>query len=184
MPNIMPLNELAVQLMGLLEETNGVVTPEVDQMFAELMQKGLQAVVPLCNTIDELTARMEARKAKAKVLTELAKKDESMIETAHKYIIKAMKACGQDKLSSGALTVTLCKGNPSVDITDEDAVPLRFKTATITLNAVDLDAVKVVATILSEKIAVNKTAIKQATDDNIGVAGTQIIRNPYLRIKG
>ncbi len=147
MPNIMALSEMAVQFLDLLEESGGVFTPEVDQMFSELMQKGVQAVVPLCNTIDEITARMEARKAKAKVLTDLAKKDECMIETAHKYIIKAMKACGQDKLTSGALTVTLCKGNPSVDIVDEDAVPLRFKTATIKVNAVDLDAVKVVATV-------------------------------------
>jgi hypothetical protein len=31
---------------------------------------------------------------------------------------------------------------------------------------------------------VDKTAIKAATDENIGIAGTQIVRNPYVIIKG
>ena len=185
--NILPIKEAAAQLVHALDEAEGEITSEVTDLFRQLENKGMAAIAPLCDVKDELEARMEARKAKARELTELAKKDEAMIANAKKYILAIMQALGQDKFTVGSLSVTVSKGRESIEITDEKAVPLRHKTATIKVSADQLESIEAVFgnEFKGEpKIDVDKTSIKAATTQDMGVAGTQVVRTPYLIIKG
>ena len=186
MPNILPIKELAREIVLALDTQDGEITPDVQDLFQQLEQKGAAAIAPLCDVVDELTLRAAARKEKAKQLSELAKKDESMVENAKKYLMAIMQAVGQDKFQIGALTVTLSKGRESVEIVNEDLIPMKYKTATIKLNGSDLDTAQTLFgdSITSTKVEVDKTSIKKATDNNIGIAGTQIVRKPYVIIKG
>ena len=186
MPNILPIKELAREIVLALDTQDGEITQDVQDLFNQLEQKGAAAIAPLCDVVDELTLRAAARKEKAKQLSELAKKDESMVENAKKYLMAIMQAVGQDKFQIGALTVTLSKGRESVEIVNEDLIPMKYKTATIKLNGSDLDTAQTLFgdSITSTKVEVDKTSIKKATDNNIGIAGTQIVRKPYVIIKG
>ena len=186
MPNILPIKELAREIVLALDTQDGEITQDVQDLFNQLEQKGAAAIAPLCDVVDELTLRAAARKEKAKQLSELAKKDESMVENAKKYLMAIMQAVGQDKFQIGAPTVTLSKGRESVEIVNEDLIPMKYKTATIKLNGSDLDTAQTLFgdSITSTKVEVDKTSIKKATDNNIGIAGTQIVRKPYVIIKG
>jgi hypothetical protein len=186
MPNILPIKELAREIVLAIDTQEGELTPDVLDLFSQLEQKGAAAIAPLCDVVDELTLRAAARKDKAKQLSNLAKKDESMVENAKKYLIAIMQAVGQDKFQIGSLTVTLSKGRESVEVVNEDLIPMKYKTATIKLNGNDLDTAQTLFgdSITSTNIEVDKTAIKKATAENIGIAGTQIVRKPYIIIKG
>ena len=178
MPNILQIRELAAEIVAALDTQEGELTPDVQDLFDQLQSKGAAAVAPLCDVIDELNARSAARKEKAKSLTELARKDESMAENAKKYLVAIMQAIGQDKMQIGELAVTLAKGRESVEIVDENIVPIKYKVATVKINGSEVETLQAVFgdSIKSIKLDVDKTAIKAATDDNIGIAGTEIVR--------
>lgn len=186
MPNILKIRELAAEIVAALDSQEGEITPNVQDLFDQLETKGAAAIAPLCDVVDELTVRAAARKEKAKALAELAKKDEQMVENAKKYLVKVMQAIGQDKMVVGSLAVTISKGLKSVEIVNEDLIPMKYKKATITLNGADLKTAETLFgdSITSIKVDVDKTSIKKATNENIGIAGTQIVRNPYVIIKG
>ena len=187
MAHILQIADIARNIVHTLDEAEGEITPEVTELFRLLENKGMAAIAPLCDVKDELEARMGARKAKAAELIMLAKKDEEMIANAKKYVMAIMQAMKQDKFAIGSLTVTLAKGRESIDIFDEKMVPLKFKTATIRVNASQLAAIEAVfGTDFNgePKLSVDKTAVKAATTADVGVAGTEKVRNPYLIIKG
>ena len=182
MPNIMKLKDQAKELFDRLDEL------EPDQFLAELeiiSQKGMQVIAPLCDLIDELNARGEARKTKASELMDLATKDVARAKSVKETIAKIMSMLNQKKFENGALTVTLCPGNPALEIEDETLIPLGYVKATITIPATQLDfAKRVLDNIEKVSLAVDKNAIKRDTDENIGIAGTKIVRRPYIKIKG
>ena len=182
MPNIMQLKDQAKELFDKLDEM------EPDEFLKELevvSQKGMQVIAPLCDLIDELNARGEARKTKASELMELGTKDVARAKSVKETIAKIMSMLNQKKIENGALTVTLCPGNPALEIEDETLIPLSYVKATITIPAAQLDfAKRVLDNIEKVSLAVDKNAIKRDTDDNIGIAGTKIVRRPYVKIKG
>ena len=182
MPNIMQLKNDAKELFDRLDEL------EPDQFLAELeiiSQKGMQVIAPLCDLIDELNARGEARKAKASELMDLATNDVARAKTIKQSIAKIMSMLNLKKVENGALTVTLVPGNPALEILDETVIPLSYVKATITIPATQLEFAKqVLDNIEKVSMAVDKNAIKKDITDDFGIAGTQITRTPYVKIKG
>lgn len=187
MANILKIESTAREIVQALDEADGVVTPEVDELFRLLENQGMAAIAPLCDVKDEIEARMAARKAKAAELNALAKKDAEMIANAKQYIMAVMRAMKKDHFSIGALSVTLSKGKESIEIFDEAMVPIQYKVATIKVEAAQLSAIEAVfgKEFMGEpKLEASKTLIKAAITDNVGVAGTEKVRNPYLIIRG
>ena len=187
MPNIMKLRAEAQNLIALMDEADMDFTPEIEQGFQQLSQLG-QAGVAICgDIIDELTARATARKNRAKELSDLAKRDESSIDSTKRQMMLIMDTLGTKKVAIGGLTVTKSDGRESVEIIDENLVPDKYKKATITFPAHDLEVVRTLTEIQSEKVEISKTAIMadhKASKGEIGVAGVNIVKNPYLLIKG
>ena len=187
MSNIMIIRTEAEELSRLWDEANGELTPEVMAAYDKLAQHGQQAIAIMADMRDELTARMSSRKAKAKELTELAKKDEAMLENNQKYMLAIMEKLGLKKVEVGALVVTRSDGRESVNVIDEDAVPDTYKRAILTIPADKLYLVEAVLGKLDVKAEVDKTAVKQVWKDSEGkieIAGTEIVRKPYVTIKG
>ena len=182
MPNIMQLKNDAKELFDRLDEL------EPDQFLAELeiiSQTGMQVIAPLCDIIDELDARGNARQAKATELAELAKKDLERIDRIKASITKLMQMFNLKKVDNGALSITYYDGQPSLEITDEEQIPLSYVKATLTIPATQLEFAKqVLDNIEKVSMAVDKNAIKKDTNDNFGIAGTKIVRHPYIKIKG
>lgn len=187
MSNIMKIRDEARELADLWESTEGELTPELEEAYNKLLQMGQAGVAILCDLRDEIEARMNSRKAKAKELTELAKKDEGMLDNNKKYLMAIMDVMGTKKVTVGSLVVTKSDGRESVNVVDESLVPDNYKRATLTIPGDQLYLVESLFPDAEIKKEVDKTAIKQVYKDsegNMGVAGTEIIRTPYLTIKG
>lgn len=188
MANIMKIRSEATALIEQLDNADGEFTTEVAQAFDKLIQDGQAGLAILADVCDEISLRMEARDAKAKEIAALAKKDETVIANTKKVMLAIMDITGQKKAQIGALSITKSDGRESVEVINEEEVPDSYKRATITFPAGQLEMVRtIVEGITSEKVEVSKTSIMdvyKASDGTVGIAGTRIIRKPYLIIKG
>lgn len=188
MSNIMVIKQDAKEIIAMLDDADGVMTPEIDAKMGVLMQHGQSGLAILADIRDELALRAKARSDKAAELSALASRDNAMIETAERTMLSMMSALGTKKVEIGSLQITLCDGRESVEIVDEEMVPDTYKKATLSFPASELDTLSALGIdVSSAKVAVSKTAIMETHKDTkgeVGIAGTQIIRKPYLRIKG
>lgn len=159
---------------------------EVTTALSELEKTGQDAIAPMCDILDELDARAKARRDKARQYAELAKTTEESVESVKEYILTLMRQTGLDKLSVGEKSITMSKGKESVEVFDEKQVPDAYKRIILKIKGTHMDAIMSVfgEDVMDIKEEVNKTEITAAHKAGIGVAGTQVVRKPYLIIKG
>jgi len=191
MPNLRLLSEQAREMYDHFE---ALEPEEFLKAMQEIEQKGMQYVAPLCDLMDEYALRAETRTSLAKRYSELASADLNRIENIKKSILFIMQACGQKKLDNGPLQVTVNAGRESLEVFDEAVVPLKYKKAVIEIPAEQLEPARLLFgdDIKKETITVSKTMIKdeikayaaEHDGQSLGVAGTQIVKKPYLVIKG
>lgn len=188
MSNILKIRNEARQIIAMLDENEGLITPEIETLINQLQTDTEAGLAILADIRDELNLRKTARETKAAEISALAAKDNSMIETAQKTMLAIMQSTGQKKVEIGSLQITLCDGRESVEIVDEEQVPSTYKKASLTFPAEEIPALQAMGLdVSSVKLSVSKTAIMdvhKATEGTIGVSGTRITKNPYLRIKG
>lgn len=159
---------------------------EVTTALSELEKTGQEAIAPMCDILDELEARAKARRDKARQYAELAKTTEESVERMKEYILTLMRQTGLDKLSVGEKSITLSKGRESVEVIDEAKVPDTYKRIILKIRGTNIDAIMAVFgdDVMDFKEEVNKTEITAAHKAGVGIAGTQVVRKPYLIIKG
>ena len=181
MPNIMQLKDQAKELFDKLDEM------ETDEFLRELevvAQKGMQVIAPLCDLIDELNARGEARKNKASELHNLATKDIARAGNIKESITKIMSMLNQKKIENGALTVTLCPGNPALEIEDETLIPMGYVKATITIPATQLDLAKTVLDNIERSLwRLTRTPLSETRMRISGLPGQRLSADPTLKSK-
>ena len=185
MANILELKETARELVTAWDDADGDIEKLLPLINA-LEEKGLEAVGDLTQAMEEISIRAEARKSKAARYNELAKKDEQFIDGIKKTIMFAMQTAGIEKFSTEATQITMSKGKESVEVVDEDKVPINYKRVVLTINGSAYEPIMELfgEDVRNEKFDVDKKAITEAHKAGVGVAGTQVIRNPYLIIKG
>lgn len=184
MSNIMVLRSEAKNLLDAFDE-HGAEDNVLD-MLAKLEQTGVQAVVPLCDLIEELEARAKARKDRARELSDLAKKDEEMLTNAKKTIIKISEIVGQKKFTSGSLTVTVSSGRESVTVVDESVVPTSYKKGVIKVDGWAIQSIMdaLPEAVLGVETIVDKAKVMDDVKKNIIPNGVIIEKKPYVIIKG
>ena len=184
--NLFQIQKSSHELVSLLEETQGVVTTEVELLLQKIENQKGAAIAILCDSMDEIAARANARKEKAKLLNDLAKQDNRALETIKNNIMNIMKLTKQDKITVGALSVTLAKPRQSVEITNLDEIPVRYLTASVKMSAQDyinyMKETKKKA--LSVEYVPDKTLIKKDNDNGIEIKGARVVETPYLIIRG
>lgn len=187
MSNIMIVREAANEFLAAYYQAGeDFSAPEVLEKFAELEKMGQDALAPLCDILDELEARKVARKEKAQEYRVLAKKSEDDADRMKEYITAIMQSTGLSKLSLGEKTITLSKGRESVEIIDEKKVPEAYKRIVMTVKGTNIEALMAVFgdDVLNYKEEINKTDITAAHKAGVGVDGTEVVRKPYIIIKG
>jgi hypothetical protein len=186
MSNIMKVKKESVELANLMEDF-GEDSPEVSAALEKLLQDGQAGVAILTDTYDEIIAIATARSNKASELSALAIKGMQRAEKVKKYITRIMEIMGVDKITLGGAVITYSKGRESLEIVDPDLVPDTYKRAKITLNASDASLLDGVVDYKVNSIDIDKTAIKalhKESGGKMGIAGTQVVRTPYITIKG
>lgn len=109
--------------------------------------------------------RLQARKAAF----------ESRADRLKQCVIIAMGALEKERLEGHTSTLTLQRCPPSVDITDETAVPAEYKAATITVSGETWERLRPMLPTVTPRFAVSKTAVKTAITAKLDVPGATLV---------
>lgn len=178
---IRTLYSLESQLNCLIESAEGVTPENEAEYIAELgaalrnakdKRDDVGRFMAHLESQDELAgseiARLQTRRASIK----------NTLDRLKRYVVAVMEAEGIKKLEGHTITFTTRRCPVSVEITDEAAVPLLFKTASITLHAAKaeelLDAMPV-GTVFHLELAIDKTYLKTQLEAGHEYAGARLI---------
>ena len=103
---------------------------EIEKELGELLKNKSQNIIGYTKNI-ELT--INAMKEEEKRLSDNRKSLENKLETFKKYVKNCMENNGIAKVETQLGTLTIAKNPLSVEITNEDAIPSKFKQEIVTI---------------------------------------------------
>lgn len=187
------------KLMALVE-TADLVPPEQQAEFqAELTQTRAQAVAKI-DGVSQFLALVESQAELAGEEIARLQKRKAVYERASRrvkaLITRVIQTIGKDakgkwpKLEGATATLTLRGCVQAVEVTDEAAVPSKFKRATVTLPAelweqmidsLDLElAAQVIEAVRAPKLEVSSSSVKKAIDAGEKVPGAKLTGGVYV----
>jgi len=208
--NIFKLKEDSKNLLSLFLEEDAKDT-DIAESIKDINSKGEAGVAIFSNIIEEAEGHLTALKEKKKDVVNAMKTWENIIMRAKQALVDITYILGRKNVTVGGLSVTRCDGQPSLDVIDESLIPDKYKSVDITISKSDLPFVlallpedkikvsdpKVNVSMIKDEYKKNSDEIKERAEKlkkdpslnlpeiaEIGIAGTQIIRNPYPLIKG
>ena len=169
--------------------------PEFLRQFAEILAKAVEKR----DRVGEFMAHLEAQSRFADAEIERLQERKAFftqaLERMAKYVMFTIQSFPMDakgrwaKLEGRTTTFQLKKCPPSVEITDEEAVPAEYKATTITiplplwqelLDSLPVEpSGKLEGSVRNAKIAVSKTAVKAALQDKQPVPGARLVDDKY-----
>ena len=191
---VAPLYVIEDHLAALIE-TAELVSPEQEQEFRVEFQAALTAAVEKRDRVGQFLAHLEQQIDFAKFEIERLKQRKAICERAHarleNYVIETIENLGTDSqgrhpaLEGKTTTFRLRACPPSVEVTDEAAIPAEYKTLTLKLPAVTwerlLDGLDieqraaVLGQVRSPEATVEKRGIRAAIDDGVNVPGAAMV---------
>ena len=182
------------QLAALIE-TAEMVSPEQEQEFRLEFQAALIAAVEKRDRVGQFLAHLEQQIGFAKFEMERLRQRKATCERAlarlEGYVIETIENLGTDdkgkyrRLEGKTTTFSLRACPPSVEVTDESAIPANYKTLTLKLPAVTweqlLDGLEieqraaVLGQVKSPEVSVDKRSMKAAMDDGAPVPGAGLV---------
>jgi hypothetical protein len=175
------------QHLAALIDTEDTVTPEQEEEYRQEFERVLLTAIDKRDRVGQFLAHCEAQVTFAEVeikrLTMRKQFFTSRVEKLEQYISHTIISLGKDakgqwkKLEGQTVTFSLRRNPPSVEITDEAAVPHRVKNATVTMPAEIWDSVldsldmalaeRVVETIRYLQYHTSKTMAKAAIEATV-----------------
>lgn len=201
-PSAVTLFELEEHLAALVD-TVELVPAEQEAQFLQEFQAALSTTVEKRDRVGHFLAHMESQIALAQSeiarLRERKEAYERVIARVEEYVIRTIEQLGPNakgkypKLEGKTITFSLRCCPASVEIKDEAAIPMEYKTVTVTLPAVAwedlLDTLDLEArAALSEQVkkpasAVSKSSVKEALEANVVVPGADLIIGKHVLVK-
>jgi len=191
-----PLTLYAIEeQLAAMAETAELVPEDQEQAFLEDFRTALMAAVDKRDRVGQFLAHLEQQAvfaaAEIKRLQERKAFFERALEKMEGYVIHVIEAIGPDtkgkypKLEGRTVTFSIRDCPPSVEIKDEAAIPSDYKAITITMPALQWEALldfldleqraAVLDSVGKPKASVSKTAIKKAIGDGAQVPGADLI---------
>ena len=188
-----PLYAIEEHLVALID-TVELVTPAEEQDFRRQFQRALSEAVEKRDRVGQFMAHLEDQIAFATSEIERLKARRSVYQRAfdrvEDYVIYTIKMLGTDgkgkyrKLEGRTVTFGLAGCPPSVEVTDESAIPAEYKMLTFKLPAMawarllDLldpsQRAAVSADVKCQEVTLDKRAIKSAITEGSGVPGANL----------
>jgi hypothetical protein len=180
--------------LAALIETAELVSPEQEQEFREEFQAALTAAVEKRDHVGHFLAHLEQQIDFARFEIDRLRQRKAICERAlerlESYVIGTIEGLGSDgkgryqKLEGKTTTFSLRACPPSVEVTDESAIPSEHKALTLKLPAVTweqlldgLDVeqrVAVLGQVKNPEISVDKRSVKAAIDGGADVPGASL----------
>ena len=181
--------------LAALIETAELVSPEQEQEFRIEFQAALTAAVDKRDRVGHFLAHLEQQIGFARFEIDRLRQRKAACERAFErlesYVVETIENLGTDskgkypRLEGKTTTFSLRACPPSVEATDESAIPAEYKTLTLKLPAVmwgqlldGLDLEQRAAILLqvrSPEVSVDKRSIKAAIDGGVEVPGAGLV---------
>ena len=188
-----PLYLIEDQLAALIE-TAELVSPEQEQEFRAEFQTALTAAIEKRDRVGQFMAHLEQQVDFARFEIDRLKHRKALcertLERLEQYVIETIEHLGTDskgkhrRLEGKTTTFSLRVCPPSVDVTDQPAIPAEYKLLTLKLPAVVWEALlnrldiqeraKVAGQVKSPEVTLDKRAIKAALDAGAEVPGASL----------
>ena len=189
-----PLYVIEDHLAALIE-TAELVSPEQELEFRAEFESALTAAVEKRDRVGQFLAHLEQQIDFAQFEIDRLKQRKALcertLERLEQYVIETIEHLGTDskgkyrRLEGKTTTFSLRACPPSVEVTDEPAIPSQYKTLTLKLPAVVweqlLDGleieqrVTVTGQVRSPEVTVDKRSIKTALDGGAEVSGASLV---------
>jgi len=193
-----PLYAIEEQLACLIE-TAELVSSEQEQEFRAEFQTALTAAVEKRDRVGQFLAHLEQQIAFARFEIDRLRQRRATCERAlarlEAYVIETIENLGTDSkgkyrtLEGKTTTFSLRACPPSVEVTDESAVPAEYKTLTLKLPAVTWEQllggleieqrVAVLGQVRVPEVSVEKRSIKAAIDGGADVPGAGLVTGKH-----
>jgi hypothetical protein len=181
--------------LAVLIETAELVPPEQQQEFLEEFQSALMSAVEKRNRVGQFLAHLEQQIEFANFEIDRLKQRKATFQRAlerlEMYVIETIESLGTDNkgryrtLEGKTTTFSLRVCPPSVEITDEAAIPADYKTLLMRipaltweelLDGLDIDARgAIVARVATAELKVDKRSIKAAIETGAHVPGADLV---------
>jgi hypothetical protein len=185
-----PLYVIEDHLAALIE-TAELVSPEQEQEFRAEFQAALTAAVDKRDRVGQFLAHLEQQIAFARYEIDRLRQRKATCERAlarlENYVIGTIEGLGTDskgqypRLEGKTTTFSLRACPPSVEVTDESAIPAEYRMLLLKLPAVTwerlLDGLEieqrsaVLEQVSRPEVSVDKRSIKAAIDGGVDVPG-------------
>ena len=156
------LYEMTSDLVELLDaEINEEAKTEIMEVIKLQIETKAENIIAVIRNYE---ARIEAVKAEEKRLAEYRRSEEKKLENLRQYTTYCMEQLGNKKLETNLGRLSLRKKPASLNIVDEDKIPLQYKE-------------------IVETVKIDKNQIKKDLKDH-EIAGVELIEGEYsLQIK-
>ena len=202
-PEVLPaarsLYDIEAHLAALVD-TDEMVSDELQQEYALELQATLLATVEKRDQVGHFMAHLESQIAFAHVEVARLKERQEFFEKAFArmegYVSRVIESLGWDakgkrrKLEGNTVTFSLHGCDKRAEVTDEAAVPTKYKRVTITLpveswelvcDSLDLDLrQQILAEVKSPRIEVSPSLVKANLKADIAVPGAELVGGFYL----
>jgi hypothetical protein len=201
-PVARPLYDLETHLAALLD-TEDVVPEDLEREYALELHATLLATVDKRDAVGHFLADLEAKIALAHGEVVRLQKREKFFQAAYDklegYVMRVIESLGLDskgkrkKLEGNVITLSLHGCDKRAEVTDEAAVPTKYKRITLTLpyetwetllDSLDLDfRDQVLAELKAPTVGVSTSLVKADLKANVAVPGAQLAGGTYLERK-
>ncbi len=151
-----------VQLLGMIEEAEGEITPEIDAALqfteASMQEEGIN----VAEVIKVMDYSMEILESEMDRLDGLHIKALRAKELLKNRVSHAMQQFGIERISSPTITLSFRKSE-GIEITEESAIPVAY--------------------LEPQPPKVSKTKIKEAIKAGIAVPGAELVQRQNLQIR-
>lgn len=151
------------QILQLIEENEGEMTPEIEQALAITEDQFVQKAEDYGKAILNLKAMASAAKSEKDRLSGLQKFYENAYKRLESALSTAMQVFDRERVENASMRLSL-RRTTATEVTDLDQVPSEYKTTKV-------------------EVVADKTAIKKAIQSGEDVPGAHLVENVSLQIK-
>ena len=181
--NIAIVSEQYRILDAMLEESNGLLTPEIEQYMESINAFTVAKVFDLVSLREELDGYAKLCKEEADRFSKKSKSLAARADWWKSRIVQIMAAADRKSITNGVYNVTLTQNPLRIEIEDETAIPSSYKTAEVKMSWADYEKIKDIIDAQSVRIAPDKKEIGNIYKvSGVEVAGVKYVREDNVRI--
>lgn len=181
--NLFAIESSFAVLDAMLEESQGVLTPEIESYLETIQAFAIHKIFDLQALREQCQAFAKVAKEKADEYAAKAKALERRDEMFKSWQIRALSAAGQKSMTNGVYKITLVQNPLKIEVVDENAVPSSYQVAEVKMSLADYEKIKSMVEVKSVKVAVDKKSIGDLYKAaGVEVSGVEYRRDDNVRV--